>query len=53
VCKRAARLGGDGWSARSLAATEKLYLEDLMSTADAHEGVASFIEKRSPAWRHK
>ena len=53
VCKRAARLGDDGWSARSLPAAEKLYLEDLMSTADAREGVASFIEKRSPAWRHK
>ncbi len=51
VCKRAARLGDD-WSARGLPATEKLYLEDLMSTADAHEGVASFIEKRSPVWRH-
>jgi enoyl-CoA hydratase/carnithine racemase len=32
---------------------EKLYLEELMSTQDAHEGVASFIEKRAPAWKHK
>ncbi len=53
ACKRAARLGADGWAAERLPAMEKLYLEDLMSTADAHEGVASFIEKRAPVWRHK
>ncbi|MBI3243049.1 MAG: enoyl-CoA hydratase/isomerase family protein [Chloroflexi bacterium] len=51
--KRAARLGADGWAAERLPAMEKLYLEDLMSTADAGEGVASFIEKRAPVWRHK
>jgi cyclohexa-1,5-dienecarbonyl-CoA hydratase len=51
VCKKAARLGDDGWS--KLAAMEKLYLEELMSTQDAHEGVASFIEKRAPIWKHK
>ena len=53
VCKQAARLGDDGWSARSLPAMEKLYLEELMATQDAHEGVASFIEKRAPVWKHK
>jgi cyclohexa-1,5-dienecarbonyl-CoA hydratase len=51
VCKKAARRGGNGWS--KLAAMEKLYLEELMSTQDAHEGVASFIEKRAPIWKHK
>lgn len=53
VCKKAVRLGDDGWDAQSVPAMEKLYLEDLMSTQDAHEGVASFIEKRAPAWKHK
>jgi cyclohexa-1,5-dienecarbonyl-CoA hydratase len=51
VCKQAARLGDDGWG--KLSAMEKLYLEGLMSTQDAHEGVASFIEKRAPVWKHK
>ena len=51
VCKRAARLGAEGWA--NLPAMEKLYLEELMSTEDAQEGVASFMEKRSPVWRHK
>jgi cyclohexa-1,5-dienecarbonyl-CoA hydratase len=29
---------------------EKLYLDDLMQTKDAREGLASFLEKRKPAW---
>jgi cyclohexa-1,5-dienecarbonyl-CoA hydratase len=33
------------------ARVEALYLEDLMSTADAREGLAAFLEKRAAAWR--
>jgi cyclohexa-1,5-dienecarbonyl-CoA hydratase len=51
ACKRAARLGADGWA--NLPSMEKLYLEELMSTEDAHEGVASFIEKRAPVWKNR
>ena len=29
---------------------ERLYLSDLMGTADAAEGVAAFLEKRAPRW---
>lgn len=29
---------------------EKLYLEDLMSTKDAVEGINAFLEKREPKW---
>lgn len=35
----------------ALATVERLYLEDLMATADAHEGLAAFLEKRRPVWR--
>lgn len=31
---------------------ERLYLEDLMSTHDAAEGLRAFLEKRSPQWKH-
>ncbi len=32
---------------------EKLYLDDLMKLSDAHEGIAAFMEKREPKWRHE
>lgn len=32
---------------------ERLYLTDLMATADANEGIAAFIEKRKPIWQHR
>ena len=32
---------------------ENLYLKDLMSTADAVEGIESFLMKRSPEWKNK
>ncbi len=31
---------------------EKAYVESLMATHDANEGIAAFIEKRNPAWRN-
>jgi cyclohexa-1,5-dienecarbonyl-CoA hydratase len=31
---------------------ETLYLKDLMTLSDAHEGIAAFMEKRAPAWSH-
>ena len=35
-----------------LAAVERLYLDELMRTRDANEGLAAFLEKRTPAWEH-
>lgn len=32
---------------------ENLYLNELMKTADAHEGVKAFMEKRKPLWQNK
>lgn len=37
--------------AAELPAIERLYLDGLMSTADALEGLTAFIERRPPAWR--
>ena len=32
---------------------ERRYTEQLMATADGPEGIAAFLEKRSPQWSHK
>jgi cyclohexa-1,5-dienecarbonyl-CoA hydratase len=38
---------------KGLARAEKIYLEDLMKTSDAHEGIRAFMEKRQPKWMGK
>jgi cyclohexa-1,5-dienecarbonyl-CoA hydratase len=32
---------------------ERLYLDELMALDDAHEGIAAFVEKRTPEWSHQ
>ncbi len=38
---------------KGLARAEKIYLEELMKTADAQEGARAFTEKRAPKWTGK
>jgi cyclohexa-1,5-dienecarbonyl-CoA hydratase len=46
-----------GWDAihfdKGLARAEKIYLDDLLSTADAREGIIAFLERRPPKWTGK
>jgi cyclohexa-1,5-dienecarbonyl-CoA hydratase len=35
---------------KGLARAEKIYLEELMKTDDAHEGIAAFLQKRAAKW---
>ncbi len=35
---------------KGLARAEKTYIEDLMKTSDAREGIRAFMEKRAPKW---
>ena len=36
----------------SLKIIEDIYLNELMKTADAHEGLKAFLEKRPPEWKN-
>ncbi len=38
---------------KGLARAEKIYLEELMKTSDAQEGLRAFMEKRQPRWMGK
>jgi len=38
---------------QALAESEDLYLNELMKTADALEGITAFKDKRKPVWRNK
>jgi cyclohexa-1,5-dienecarbonyl-CoA hydratase len=49
---RAAREGMLPEVKRRVAAVEKLYLEGLMKTRDANEGLNAFLAKRQPVWEH-
>lgn len=38
---------------KGLARAEKIYLDDLMRTEDAQEGINAFLQKREPLWKGK
>jgi cyclohexa-1,5-dienecarbonyl-CoA hydratase len=38
---------------RALGGVEDIYIQELMATEDAKEGLAAFLEKRRPEWREK
>ena len=48
--KKAFRLANVDDFEERLAAVEKLYLQELMKTSDAEEGLRAFMEKRAPEW---
>jgi enoyl-CoA hydratase/carnithine racemase len=56
LTKRAVAAGasqGAADLAAALAECERIYLEELAATADMEEGIAAFLDKRPPAWKHR
>ena len=53
LTKRAVQAGADQPFDAALATAERIYLDELTRTADMHEGVAAFLAKRPPLWRHR
>lgn len=51
--KRAFRAARADELAPKLAEVERLYLDELMKTADANEGLAAFMEKRKAVWKNR
>lgn len=51
LAKRAVVEGLDAPLGEALHAAERLYLDDLMELEDAREGLAAFLEKRTPVWK--
>lgn len=50
---RAARVGFVPEVRRRIAEVERIYLDELMKTHDANEGLAAFLAKRKPVWTHR
>ena len=51
--RRGLRLSGRASLSAALTRTERLYERKVVPSLDAAEGVAAFIEKRYPVWRHR
>ncbi|MFI5280611.1 MAG: enoyl-CoA hydratase/isomerase family protein [Gemmatimonadales bacterium] len=50
LAKRAVTVGIDECFDTALGRAESLYLDDLVKTPDANEGIAAFLGKRRPVW---
>jgi cyclohexa-1,5-dienecarbonyl-CoA hydratase len=38
---------------KNIDALEKMYVQELMETTDANEGIKAFMEKRKPVWKNQ
>jgi cyclohexa-1,5-dienecarbonyl-CoA hydratase len=53
LARKAIDLGRTRSLDSALKAVESLYLNELMKTHDANEGISAFVEKRKPEWRDR
>ena len=52
LSKKAVYRGAEGGT-QALKDIEAIYLDELMQTHDAHEGLSAFLEKRKPEWEDR
>jgi cyclohexa-1,5-dienecarbonyl-CoA hydratase len=52
LARRAVQSAGPDFET-ALDRAERLFLDELMGTADATEGLRAFLEKRPPSWSHR
>ncbi len=53
LARKAARLAPQATLESALRESERIYLEHVLPTEDASEGLRAFLEKRPPAWKNK
>jgi len=53
LTKEAVIAGLDDDVDKGLRAIEKIYLDQMMKTHDATEGLKAFLEKRKPVWKNE
>ena len=53
MAKRALREAGGAYQREPLDRIRRLFVEDLYRIDDVQEGIASFEERRAPAWKHR
>ena len=53
LTKKAIYQGVDGDFKDVLAKIEDIYLNEVMKTEDANEGLSAFLEKRAPSWKNR
>jgi cyclohexa-1,5-dienecarbonyl-CoA hydratase len=53
IARRALRVSEELVYGAGLDETERIYLEDLMRTRDAEEGIRAFLERRAPKWEDR
>jgi cyclohexa-1,5-dienecarbonyl-CoA hydratase len=53
MTKRAVDAGLESPCAGAIEKAEQIYMDEMMKTDDASEGLKAFMEKRAPVWKNR